>query len=191
MKFSTPNFKRIMLILSPCAALCSFDAQAVANLNGTPEDYKAARHSGRKCVVMLASDSCGHCRTASPHFAAVANDPANENVDFLKLKSSENGDIMAEQQLDGVPAFLFLDETGNVQSKHAGLESEDELRTLVRNHAAQGAVQANVDAMAPVQEAPVEEGVLDKLKGLVIGLFDTIKNIFVTIFDWIKGLFNR
>jgi len=51
-------------------------------------------------------------------------------------------------------------------------------------------VAANVDAMAPVQEAR-EESILDKLKGLFIGLFETIKNIFVSIFDWIKGLFNR
>lgn len=190
MKFPTPNFKRIMLILSPCAALCSFDAQAVANLNGTPEDYKTARHSGRKCVVMLASDGCGHCRQASPHFEAVATDPANESVDFLKLKSSENGDIMQEEKLDGVPAFLFIDENGTIKNKELGFESEDKLRNLVNEHASQGAVATNVDAMAPVQETETES-VLDKLKGLFIGLFDTIKNIFVTIFDWIKGLFNR
>lgn len=195
MKFSTPNFKRIMLILSPCAALCSFDAQATVNLNGTPEDYKTARHSGRKCIVMLASDGCGHCRAASPHFAAIAQDPANESVDFLKLKSAENQDVMAQENLDGVPAFLFIDESGAIQNKELGFEDtpegKDKLRTMVRNHAGQGAVQANVDAMVPVEQAPEEEGVVDKLKGLVIGLFDTIKNIIVTIFDWIKGLFNR
>ena len=141
---------------------------------------------------MLASDGCGHCKTASPHFAAIATDPAHESVDFLKLKSSENGDIMQEQQLDGVPAFLFIDEQGEVKNKELGFESEDKLRTMVRDHAGQGDVSANVDAMAPVQEAPVhEESILDKLKGLFIGLFETIKNIFVTIFDWIKGLFNR
>ena len=187
MNFSTPNFKRIMLILSPCAALCSFDAHSTANLNGTPEDYKTMRHSGRKCVVMLASDGCGHCKTASPHFQAIATDPANESVDFLKLKSSENGDVMNEQGLEGVPAFLFIDEKGEVKNKELGFESEDKLRTMVRQHASPGDVSANVDAMAPVQE----EGVLDKLKGLFVGLFETIKNIFVSIFDWIKGLFNR
>lgn len=192
MNFSTPNFKRIMLILSPCAALCSFDAQATANLNGTPEDYKAIKHCGKKCVVMLASDGCGHCRQASPHFEAIATDPENENVDFLKLKSSENSDVMNEQKLDGVPAFLFLDEKGEVKNTALGFESEDKLRTMVREHAGQGEVSASVDAMAPVEQAPAhEEGVLAKIQALLMGLFNAIKNVFVSIFDWIKGLFNR
>lgn len=192
MKFSTPSFKRIMLILSPCAALSSFDAQARANFNGTPDDYKAIKHSGKKCVVMLASDGCGHCRQASPHFEAIANDPANESIEFLKLKSSENGDVMNEENLGGVPAFLFIDQNGDVKSKELGFESEDKLRTLVRNHNAAPAemtedVSANVEAGAPVNE----EGVLAKIQGLLMGLFNAIKHVFVSIFDWIKGLFNR
>ncbi len=181
-----------MLILSPCAALSSFDAHSTANLHGTPEDYDKAKHSGRKCVVMLASDNCGYCHQASPHFDAIAMDPANENVDFLKLKSSENRPLMDEQKLDGVPAFIFLDENGNVKDKEAGFAGEEHFRNKVRAHAEGTHVGTSVDAMSPVQEAPAhEEGIFDKLKGLVVGLFETIKNIFVSIFDWIKGLFNR
>lgn len=197
MKFSTPSFKRIMLILSPCAALSSFDAQARANFNGTPDDYKAIKHSGKKSVVMLASDGCGHCRQASPHFEAIATDPANESIEFLKLKSSENGDVMNEENLDGVPAFLFIDENGAIKDKQTGFESEDKLRTMVRNHAAAPAemteavvtedVSANVETGAPVHQ----EGVLAKIQGLLMGLFNAIKHVFVSIFDWIKGLFNR
>lgn len=200
MYFSTPNFKRIMLILSPCAALTSFDLNGGSNMHGTSEDYKQVKASGKKCVVMLASDGCGHCKAASEPFENIAKKHENE-AEFLKLKSSENSDIMNEHHLDGVPAFVYID-NGQVVNTELGFESEEKLEESIRNHVAPkeevvsaeitDEVSANVEAAQPVQEIPAqEEGILAKIQALFMGLFNAIKHVFVSIFDWIKGLFNK
>lgn len=206
MYFSTPNFKRITLILLPCAAFNSFTVNGDSNMNGTSDDHKKLLESKKTAVVMLASDGCGHCKTASPHFKAIAEEMQGENIDFLKLKSSENSDIMNEYELDGVPAFLYIKD-GKVQNKDMGFESKEKLQETIRNHAAQADsvetsddssvempddVSMNVDTAMPVQEAPAyEEGILAKIQALFMGLFNAIKHVFVSIFDWIKGLFNK
>lgn len=210
MKLSTPSLMRMMLILSPCAALTSFDLNAEFK-HGSPEDYKMLIASGKTGVVMIGSDGCGHCKAAGPHFEAIAQEPEFTAIEFLKLKRDENDALVNERQIDGVPAFLFI-KGGNVESQELGFENEAKLREMISAKVggstneqvettgevtpvdcAAGDVCTNVDAEAPVESAPMgdDEGILGKLKGLFVGLFETIKNIFVSIFDWIKGLFNR
>lgn len=199
---SYPNFKRIMLILSPCAALSSFDMQGKSNMNGTPADYEDLKNNKKTAVVMIASDSCGHCKAASPHFEEISHQPDLEHIEFIKLKSSENPTIMEEHKLEGVPAFIFIKD-GEVQRKELGFESKEALHNMIKEHATQDDARIHeakmsehfanqVDAHAPVQEVPAhEEGVVAKIYGFFAGLFNAIKHMFVRIFDWIKGLFSR
>ena len=199
MKLTTPSLMRMMLILSPCAALTSVDVKAAANMNGTPTDYQTLLDNKKTGVVMISRDSCPHCASAKPEFEAVANEitqtPGHENKEFIKLDSQENQALMTKHNLDGVPAFVYVKD-GEVVKTDMGFEGKEKLKDTMSAHVSatlapmNDEVSANVDAQAPVKSED-NEGILGKLKGLFIGLFEKIKDIFVSIFDWIKGLFNR
>lgn len=191
------NFKRIMMILSPCAALSSFDAQAVSNMHAQRHDYDKLLESGKNGLVMISMDGCGHCKDATPGFDEISQRPEFKDLEFLKLEKDADGvsEVVDTLDLGGYPAFVCVKE-GKVQHTEIGFNKE-KLEHLAQSCRPSAGMSENVDAMSPVamspmQEAPMhEEGIFDKLKGLFVGLFETIKNIFVAIFDWIKGLFNR
>lgn len=193
MNFSLTYGKRVMMIVSSFTAVSSFDACATANMHGTSDDYQALLSSGGVGVVMLSMDGCGHCESAGPVFDRLAGQPEYQEIEFIKLDGTAHPDIMAEHKLGGFPSFLFIRE-GKVVNTEEGFDEGTFTRNLEghKKGATATDMSAQVDAMAPVHEAPVEEeGILAKLKMLFVGLFEIIKNIFVTIFDWIMGLFGR
>lgn len=190
MNLSLTSARRVMLIVSSCIAVNSFDACATANMHGTADDYQALLASGNVGVVMLGRDACPHCVHAGPVFEEIAMSPDYENVTFIKLDSTDHPEIMEEYKIDGVPAFLFI-RGGKVVNQETGFDKTMFDANLKSHVSGSASMDTQVDAMAPVHESHEEEGVLAKLTMLFVGLFEIIKNIFVTIFDWIMGLFGR
>ncbi|XP_032440228.1 thioredoxin-like [Xiphophorus hellerii] len=89
--------------------------------------------AGNKLVVVdFTASWCGPCKMISPVFEKLAEDPANENVIFLKVDVDEASDVAGNCGIRAMPTFQFykdrrmVDEFSGADKK----KLEDKIKAL-------------------------------------------------------------
>jgi thiol-disulfide isomerase/thioredoxin len=87
---------------------------------------------GKKTVVMVQSDNCGHCTKAKPEFAKLSEDN-NITCATIKLDGEENERSLMELVKEchpsyrGVPVYIIFNSDGSLSNVHNGGRSKEEI----------------------------------------------------------------
>ena len=81
----------------------------------------------KKVVVDFYATWCGPCKMFGPVFEKVSNE---SSITFIKIDVDAHEDIARKYGIMSIPTIVLLN-NGEVEKKHMGFMTEDELKKLI------------------------------------------------------------
>ncbi|MFV8326105.1 thioredoxin domain-containing protein [Flavobacterium sp. ZS1P14] len=91
-----------------------------------PQEYAELFNTDKKVLIDFYADWCAPCKKMAPYVAQLQKDLAGK-VTIVRLNADENKTLIAAMKISELPTLLLY-ENKEVQWKHSGFISEDDLK---------------------------------------------------------------
>jgi len=105
-------------------------ASSPAHTGAFGDSMQSAREEAGPMMMELYSPYCPSCSQMAPLIRDLAADCASEGVSIVQfdISTKENEHLADELDIDAVPTFVFIDETGQETARLVGKQSAEALQ---------------------------------------------------------------